>query len=409
MIEHEKKPAIRFAGFTNSWEQRKLGGCFDERQERSADGELISVTINDGIKKFSELGRHDNSSENKSNYKRVEIGDIAYNSMRMWQGANGYSPYSGILSPAYTVLIPKNGVDAYFFSFVFKRPEMIHVFQTNSQGITSDTWNLKYPALSEISTMVPKVEEQQEIAHYFIALNTLITLHQRKHDKLVNLKKAMLEKMFPQQGADAPEIRFAGFTDAWKQSKIGDFYNFKNGLNKGKAYFGKGTPIVNFTDVFHKRGLHISALKGKVTLSPAEILNYDVLKGDIFFTRTSETIEEIGFSSVMLDDPKDTVFSGFVLRGRSFDLDPLTLKFKQYVFYTGTFRCEMIKKSSMTTRALTSGTAIKQMEFQYPISKNAQDCIGNFLDAFDTLITLHQQELEKLRNVKKSCLEKMFV
>ena len=171
--------------FAFTWEQRKLGECFDERQERSAEGELISVTINEGIKRFSDLGRHDNSSEDKSHYKKVGVGDIAYNSMRMWQGASGFSPYSGILSPAYTVVIPKADVDSLFFSYVFKKPQMIHTFQISSQGITSDTWNLKFPAFSEIETTLPKIEEQRKIAAYFKQLDTLITLHQRelKHTK----------------------------------------------------------------------------------------------------------------------------------------------------------------------------------------------------------------------------------
>ena len=131
-------PEIRFNGFTDPWEQRKLGDCFDERNESMPDGELISVTINDGIRKFSELGRHDNSNDDKSKYKKVCVGDIAYNSMRMWQGASGYSPYEGIVSPAYTVLSPKTGVVSRCLAYQFKLPEMIHTFQVNSQGITSD-------------------------------------------------------------------------------------------------------------------------------------------------------------------------------------------------------------------------------------------------------------------------------
>ncbi len=221
-MAENKKPAIRFKGFTEAWEQRELGECFDERQERSSEGELISVTINDGIKKFSELGRHDNSSEDKSHYKVVRCGDIAYNSMRMWQGASGYSPYNGILSPAYTVLIPKDDVNSQFFSYVFKRAEMIHTFQICSQGITSDTWNLKYPALAKIETSLPNIEEQKKIADYFRNLDRLITLHQRKYDKLVKVKKSMLEKMFPKNDSKFPEIRFKGFTEAWEQRKLNE-------------------------------------------------------------------------------------------------------------------------------------------------------------------------------------------
>ena len=180
----------------NAWEQRRLEKYFDERSERSDKGELISVTINSGVVKAIDLDRRDNSSEDKSNYKRVEKGDIAYNSMRMWQGASGYSAYSGILSPAYTVIIPKDGIDSVFFSYDFKRPQMIHTFQLRSQGITSDTWNLKFPAFSEIETMLPTHSEQKKIGEFFVKLDNLITLHQRKYEKLQNLKKACLEKMF---------------------------------------------------------------------------------------------------------------------------------------------------------------------------------------------------------------------
>ena len=174
-------PEIRFKGFTDAWEQRKLGDCFTERCESMPDGELISVTINDGIKKFSELGRHDNSNDDKSKYKKVCAGDIAYNSMRMWQGASGCSPYEGIVSPAYTVLTPNSGINSKCMAYQFKLPATIHTFKINSQGITSDNWNLKFPALSEIEIYVsPYEQEQAKIAAYFANLDHLITLHQRK-------------------------------------------------------------------------------------------------------------------------------------------------------------------------------------------------------------------------------------
>lgn len=207
----------------------------------------------------------------------------------------------------------------------------------------------------------------------------------------------------------APTIRFRGFTDDWKQRKVGEFYDFKNGLNKDKEFFGTGVPIVNFTDVFHNRGLTASQLEGRVTLEPNEIKNYSVEKGDIFFTRTSETIEEIGYPSVMLDTPENTVFSGFVLRGRCFSgNDPFDNLFKQYVFFTQSFRDEMKKKSSMTTRALTSGTSIKEMLFQFPSSKNEQHQIGKCITKFDDLITIHQRKLDQLKKLKKYFLQNMF-
>ncbi|MCU4677802.1 restriction endonuclease subunit S [Enterococcus faecium] len=190
-----KVPEIRFPGFTKDWEERKLGDVFSERSERSSEGELISVTINSGVIKASELDRKDNSSDNKSNYKKVEVGDIAYNSMRMWQGASGYSSYEGILSPAYTVIIPKEGTDSKFFAYDFKRYDMIQTFKRNSQGLTSDTWNLKFPTLKLVKIMVPSIEEQKQIAAFFERLDNTIALHERELDVLKETKKGFLQKM----------------------------------------------------------------------------------------------------------------------------------------------------------------------------------------------------------------------
>ena len=116
--------------------------------------------------------------------------------MRMWQGASGYSPYEGILSPAYTVIKPKENIYSKFFAQYFKRNDVIWLFRINSQGLTSDTWNLKFPALSRIYLNVPNINEQIKIANYFELLDSLITLHQRELDDLKVLKKTLLSKMF---------------------------------------------------------------------------------------------------------------------------------------------------------------------------------------------------------------------
>lgn len=191
-----KSPQIRFAEFTDAWKQVKIKDCFTERSERSAEGELISVTINSGVVKASDLDRKDNSSSDKSNYKVVKVGDIAYNSMRMWQGASGFSPYDGILSPAYTVITPKENSNSQFFAYNFKRHEMIWTFQINSQGLTSDTWNLKFPTLSSIKIAVPSYEEQTKIARFFEKLDHQLALRQRELDLLKSLKKSLLQQMF---------------------------------------------------------------------------------------------------------------------------------------------------------------------------------------------------------------------
>ena len=205
-----------------------------------------------------------------------------------------------------------------------------------------------------------------------------------------------------------PRIRFKGFTEDWEQRKLGDFYTFKNGLNKEKVYFGYGDSIVNFTDVFHNRQIYSSTLKGKVCVNKKELENYKVKEGDLFFTRTSETIDEIGFPAVVMEPMERVVFSGFVLRGRAEKNDPLVNIFKSYIFFTDNFRSEMKKKSSMTTRALTSGTALKEMYFSYPKDLEEQTKIGEILLRLDNIITLHQCKLEKLKLMKKALLQKLF-
>ncbi|EAC9871039.1 restriction endonuclease subunit S [Listeria monocytogenes] len=189
-------PEIRFADFDGKWEQRKLGEIFNERSERSADGELISVTINSGVVKASKLEKKDNSSFDKSNYKVVKKGDIAYNSMRMWQGASGYSSYDGILSPAYTVIYPRKDIDTIFIAYMFKKIDMIQTFQRNSQGLTSDTWNLKFPSLSTIKIKIPANDEQIKITNLFQKLEYTSILHQNQIEMLKKVKKAYLQTMF---------------------------------------------------------------------------------------------------------------------------------------------------------------------------------------------------------------------
>ena len=178
------------------WEEKKLGEIFTERVERSSTGELISVTINQGVVKSSDLDRRDNSSSDKSNYKVVRVGDIAYNSMRMWQGASGASQYSGILSPAYTVVIPRKGQDVSFWEYQFKSDLMLYRFTINSQGLTSDTWNLKYPLFSKISVQVPSLPEQQKIASCLSSADALINQARADLEQWREVKKSLLQQLF---------------------------------------------------------------------------------------------------------------------------------------------------------------------------------------------------------------------
>ena len=187
---------LRFANFTEEWKTVKIKDIFDERSEKGfSDLELLSVTLNDGVIKRSEIESKDNSNENKSNYKHVLPDDIVYNSMRMWQGASGVSSYEGIVSPAYTILIPKNAYSK-FFGYYFKTNEMIHQFKKYSQGLTSDTWNLKYPLISEIKIKIPSIDEQKEITNVFETIDLKTKILQNNLEEVMTFKKGLLQQMF---------------------------------------------------------------------------------------------------------------------------------------------------------------------------------------------------------------------
>ena len=192
----------------------------------------------------------------------------------------------------------------------------------------------------------------------------------------------------------------------WEENTLKNIFIFKNGLNKEKSAFGKGTPIINYTDVWGKRGLKLKDVKGKVTLNKNEIENYSAKKGDVFFTRTSETINEIGLTSVLLEDIKDCVFSGFVLRGRPIS-NLIVNEYNQYCYSLDFMRNEITKKSSYTTRALTNGELLSQVLINLP-TKSEQQKIAEILNCATRQVELQEQIVDKLKVQKKALMQKLL-
>ena len=193
----ESVPEIRFAGFTDPWEQRKLGELFEESDERASDREILSVSVANGIYPASESDRETNPGASLANYKIVHFGDVVYNSMRMWQGAVDASRYDGIVSPAYVVARPNSEVYARFFARLLRQPMLLKQYQQVSQGNSKDTQVLKFDDFASIGISMPASEnEQRRIGGFFDRLDSLITLHQRKLELLQNIKKSLLDKMF---------------------------------------------------------------------------------------------------------------------------------------------------------------------------------------------------------------------
>ncbi|MBZ9520375.1 restriction endonuclease subunit S [Bacillus safensis] len=198
LLEEKKKGYMKkiFSQNQNGWFLSKLGDLFEERSEKGYEEyQLLAVTLGNGVTDRTGM-KKDTSSEDKSNYKRVLPDDIAYNSMRMWQGASGHSKYKGIVSPAYTVLKPKKRVYSLFFAYLFKTDYMLYQFKKYSQGLTSDTWNLKYPLLKDIKVKVPSYEEQKKIASLFSKLDLKIQLETKKLGILQEQKKGFMQQMF---------------------------------------------------------------------------------------------------------------------------------------------------------------------------------------------------------------------
>jgi len=192
----------------------------------------------------------------------------------------------------------------------------------------------------------------------------------------------------------------------WESTTIGKLLEFKNGLNKGKEFFGEGTPIINYMDVYKHRGMHGEQLCGRVTLSAEEIKRFDVHKGDVFFTRTSETPEEVGFASVMLDEIDDCVFSGFVLRGRPIT-NRLDIDYCQYAFMTEDIRKAIMSSCTFTTRALTNGKQLSAIEIRLP-QKPEQQHIAEALSDTDALINAMEKLIAKKRAIKQGTMQELL-
>ena len=186
----------RLPGFSGEWSSHKLGELFTERVETARhDLPLLSITAKKGVINRDDVGRKDSSNEDKSKYRRICPGDIGYNTMRMWQGVSALSSLEGIVSPAYTIVVPRDGIDAEFMSYLFQLPRTIHDFYRYSQGLTSDTWNLKFRHFKEVSVRVPGLQEQQAIAAFLNRCDKQTDFYGQLRDLLSEEKKALMQQL----------------------------------------------------------------------------------------------------------------------------------------------------------------------------------------------------------------------
>ena len=397
MTNNAKTPQIRFKGFTDAWEQRKLGDIAQITMGQSPDGATYTDTPSDHI-----LVQGNADLENgwvkpriwtTQITKKADAGDLIM-SVRAPAGAMGKTAYNVVLGRGVAGIKGNN-----FLFQILVKMDVNGFWKKLSCGSTFESLNSDNIKNAEIKTTGK--DEQQKIGTFFSSLDNLITLHQRKLEKLKNVKKSLLEKMFPKTGSVFPEIRFKGFTDAWEQRKLGETVSFYSGLtySPNNIVLRDGTLVLRSSNV--KDGEIF--LNDNVVVKK-EIVNSDnVQEGDIIVVVRNGSRALIGKHAKIKKKMDNTVIGAFMTGVRYQHPD-----FLNSLLNTEKFNHEINKDLGATINQITT-SSFKNMEFKFPVIQEEQQKIGTFFSSLDNLITLHQRKLEKLKNVKKSLLEKMFV
>ena len=415
MQDNEKKPALRFKGFTDPWEQRKLSDIVEKVTEKNAGWQYIETFTNSaefGIISQRDFFDHDISKIGSlDGYYVVHNEDFVYNpriSVTAPVGPINRNKLgrTGVMSPLYTVFRPHD-IDTTYLEHFFKSGYWHSFMNFNGDsGARSDRFSIKDSVFFEMPIPTPDIEEQKKIGEFLTQLDTLITLHQRKYEKLVNIKKSMLDKMFPQNGASVPEIRFKGFTDPWEQRKLGDAFERvvrKNTNNESRLplTISAQDGLVDQITYFNNR------------VASRDVSNYYlVYNGEFAYNKS--TSDGYPFGAVKRLDWYEkgvlsTLYIVFALKHpEKDDSDFMTVFYDTDRWHRGV--AERAAEGARNHGLLNiSADDFFDIDTTMPEDKVEQEKIGRLLKKLDTLITLHQRKLEKLQNIKKSCLEKMFV
>ena len=389
----EKYPKLRFPEFSEPWERVRIGDVYAERSERGAESaELLSVTMTEGVKRRSDIEGKDNSSEDKGNYKVVRIGDMVYNSMRMWQGANGISAYDGIVSPAYTVLTPKVEIANGFFGALFKTHRSISEFCRHSQGMTSDTWNLKYPQIETIRISMPVFREQQKISEFLSKIEIRIEKQLSLVEHLKKYKRGLLDKLLEDNKSDAN----------WHIVRLQDVANgFDYGMNSAATTFDGVHKYIRITDIDDDSRQYLSDDIVSPSDTPEE--KYRVCDNDILFARTGASV---GKSYLYTLDDGELYFAGFLIRisvKKEYDsyfvyLNTLTSKYEKWL------RLESMRSGQPGVNA----EQYRNYAFRCP-NYQTQVKIANIIKGIDLRILKERMSLSKLNSLKNGLLQQLFI
>lgn len=412
MQEKAKEPEIRFAGFTGAWEQRKLGDIADitgggtpsTSNNDYWDGNInwyspaeISnqIFLNSSQRKITELGFSSCSA------KMLPKGTVLFTS-RAGIGKTAILSAEGCTNQGFQSIVPHaNDLDSYF---IFSRTNELKKYgEIVGAGSTFVEVSGKQMAAMTLM-MPPKFNEQKTIGDFFKRLDSLLTLHQRKYEKLLNIKKSMLEKMFPKEGEVVPEIRFKGFTGAWEQRKLGDVLEFlKDGTHGTHPDADQGPLLLSAKNI--KNGdVTWDDTDRKISQAEFDMIhsNFKLKKGDVLLT----IVGSIGESAI-LKDPHEITFQRSVafLRPNK----TITSGFLYSEIQGEKFQTELNNRKSTSAQPGIYLGDLSEIPLDTPPNLKEQEEIGKFFSEINSLLTLHQRKLEMLKNVKQAFLEKMFV
>ena len=391
------KPIIRFKGYQDDWEQRKLGEIITEYKE-TVDSEctlpILTSSKTEGVilqeEHFGRKQQHDITGYNilPRNYctyrNRSDGVDFTFNINKCCD--------KGIISKFYPVFSGKNS-DVFFLSLVLNNSdEVVREIAYTCTGTGQKV--LSFLDLQKMKVRVPSYDEQKEIAAYFENLDHLITLHQRKCDETKRLKKYMLQKMFPQNGEKVPEIRFSGFTDDWEQRKLWEVaeFNPKSELPEVFEYVDLES-VVGTEMVSHRTETKDSAPSRAQRLAQV---------GDVFY----QTVRPYQKNNYLFEKPDNNyVFSTGYAQLRPF----IDARFLMSYLQTEDFVKVVMDNCTGTSYPAINSSDLANTKISLPNNSIEQQQMGEYFSNLDHLITLHQRELENLQNIKKFMLGKMFV
>ncbi len=396
-------PNIRFKGFTDDWEQRKLGDVFEQTANivnpNEEKIELWSLTVEDGLTSKTERYNREFLVKKDNNFKEVRPGDIVYNPMNMTLGAVGYNGMSKsvAVSGYYTTMIANEGYDSYYINTWLKGPQAISLYKIFATGSLIEKQRVQFSTLSIIPATFPNYEEQQKIGQYFSNLDHIITLHQRKCDETKKLKKFMLQKMFPKKDEKKPEIRFAGFTDDWEQRKLGDVLVSLQNNTLSRADLSNESGVaknVHYGDVLIKFGEVLDVGKEQLPMITDErvLSKYKasfLQNGDVIVADTAED-STVGKCSEIAGLNGDIVLSGLhTIPYRP--VEKFATGYLGYYLNSGAYHNQLIPLMQGIKVTSVSKSAMQDTDIVYPKSVKEQAMIGNCFQSLDHLITLHRR------------------